>query len=66
MVFEFERFGAVVALELAQLGAHVVAEHVPLQTVQIVEQLFAYFAHEQLGVAGLHLVRVHRSVGHGR
>ncbi|RNA33443.1 hypothetical protein BpHYR1_026554 [Brachionus plicatilis] len=49
-MFEFERLAAVVALELAQLGIHVMAEHVPLQTVQVVEQLFAYLAHEQVGL----------------
>ena len=46
MMLELERLAAVVALELPQLGTHVVAHHVTLQAMQVVEQFVARAAHE--------------------
>ncbi len=46
-MLELEGLITEVALELPQLGTGVVAEHVPLQAVDIVEQLGAYLAVEE-------------------
>ena len=43
-MFELERFVALGALELAEDGALVVADHVPLQSVDVGESLVANFA----------------------
>lgn len=44
VMLELEGFIAIVALELAQLRALVVADHVPLQPIHVREALVAYLA----------------------
>jgi hypothetical protein len=48
MMLKLERLVAVLALELAQLGTHIMAHHVSLQSMQVIKQLVADFAREQL------------------
>ncbi len=45
VVFELERLGARRALELAQVGRLVMADHVALQTVHVCERLLTHLAH---------------------
>jgi len=43
MMLKFECFIAKITFEFSQLGTHVMAHHVSLQSMQIVELLVTYF-----------------------
>ena len=64
MMLELEGLVAKVALELAQLGTHVVTHHVALQTMWVVEEFVADFAEEQRRFAAAAHRRV-RGAGDG-